>query len=68
MQGWRIIPLLLLNLGINKIGKVVDNYNFYIKPFSRLSFKYYLKNFSSVVNDLYKNLNIGCLFRINFIL
>ena len=68
MQGQKIIPLLLLNLGINKIGKAINNYNFHIKPFFKLFFKYYLRNFSFVANNLYKGLNMGYLPKINFIL
>ena len=59
---------LLLNLGINKIGKVINNYNFFIKPFFRFFFKYYLKNFNSMIKILYKNKNRGYLPKINFIL
>ena len=60
--------LLLLDLGTNKIGEIIGNYNFYIRPFSRLSFKYYLENFSLAANNLYKSLNINYLLKINFIL
>ena len=59
---------MLLGLGINKIGKAVNNYDFYIKPFSKFFFKYYLKNFNFIANNLYKGLNIGYLPKINFIL
>ena len=59
---------MLLNLGINKIGKAMGNYDFYIKPFFRFFFKYYLKNFSLAANDLYKGPNMGYLFKTNFIL
>ena len=46
----------------------MGNYNFNIKPFFRFSFKCYLKNFSSAVDNLYKILNMGYLPKINLIL
>ena len=68
MQGRRVIPFLPLGLGINKIGEVIGNYNFYIKPFFKFFFRYCLKNFNFIINNLYRGLNIGYLFGINFIL
>ena len=48
----RVFPFLLLNLGINKIGDVIEDYDFLINSFFKFLFKYSLRNFSSAVKDL----------------
>ena len=68
MQGWRVIPFLLSSLGINKIGKIIGDYDFYIKSFFKFFFRYYLRNFNFMVDNLYKGLSMGYLPKINFIL